>query len=290
MSGLKKYSKNYDVSLINVFGEWSYYKNQNKNDINFIDLFLARKMDYKKDIVGYLKSRMFYLFVGFFSIIPLYNLIKKKKPDFLIIHLLSYIPLILNVLFNFQTKIILRISGFPKLNFFRKMLWRLNSKKIEKIICPTAETMKLLIKKKIFPEEKLILIEDPILEISKIPTLRNEEIPDMLKNKKYILSIGRLSLQKNFKLLLDFFETEAKEDVNLFLVIAGEGEERKNLERMEAINAKNTLILYGGSVNSANALELFNQLDIDGALVGGASLDAEEFCRIVNMASLDKEN
>ena len=65
---------------------------------------------------------------------------------------------------------------------------------------------------------------------------------------------------------------------------------RENLERIEAINAKNTLILYGGSVNSSNALELFNQLDIDGALVGGASLDAEEFCRIVNMASLDKEN
>ena len=44
--------------------------------------------------------------------------------------------------------------------------------------------MNLLIKKKIFPEEKVVLIEDPILEISKIPTLRNEEIPDMLKNKK----------------------------------------------------------------------------------------------------------
>ena len=65
---------------------------------------------------------------------------------------------------------------------------------------------------------------------------------------------------------------------------------RKNLERVEAINGKNTLILYGGSVNSSNASELFNQSDIDGALVGGASLNAEEFCRIVNMASLDKEN
>ena len=65
---------------------------------------------------------------------------------------------------------------------------------------------------------------------------------------------------------------------------------RKNLERVEAINGKNTPILYGGSVNSSNAPELFNQSDIDGALVGGASLNAEEFCRIVNMASLDKEN
>ena len=55
LSGLKKYSNNYDVSLINVFGEWSYYKNQNRNDLNFIDLFLARKIDCKKDFVGYLK-------------------------------------------------------------------------------------------------------------------------------------------------------------------------------------------------------------------------------------------
>ena len=65
---------------------------------------------------------------------------------------------------------------------------------------------------------------------------------------------------------------------------------RENLEKLEAIDPKNTLILYGGSVNSSNALELFNQVDIDGALVGGASLDAEEFCRIVSIASLDKEN
>ena len=65
---------------------------------------------------------------------------------------------------------------------------------------------------------------------------------------------------------------------------------RENLEKIEAIDPKNTLILYGGSVNSSNASELFNQVDIDGALVGGASLEAEEFCRIVSMASLDKEN
>ena len=128
LSGLNKYSDNYDVSLINVFGEWSYYKNKKKNDINFINLFLARKLDYRKDIVGYFKSRMLYLFVGFFSIVPLFNLIKKKKPDILIVHLLSFIPLILNIIFNFHTKIVLRISGFPKLNFFRIILWKLNSK------------------------------------------------------------------------------------------------------------------------------------------------------------------
>jgi triosephosphate isomerase len=40
-------------------------------------------------------------------------------------------------------------------------------------------------------------------------------------------------------------------------------------------------IQYGGSVKGANAPELMAQPDIDGALVGGASLDADEFARII---------
>ncbi|WP_299579327.1 triose-phosphate isomerase [uncultured Microbulbifer sp.] len=43
-------------------------------------------------------------------------------------------------------------------------------------------------------------------------------------------------------------------------------------------------ILYGGSVKSANASALFAQADIDGALVGGASLDAKEFAAICRAA------
>jgi len=43
-------------------------------------------------------------------------------------------------------------------------------------------------------------------------------------------------------------------------------------------------ILYGGSVKSGNAEELFSQPDIDGGLVGGASLVAEEFSKIVRSA------
>jgi triosephosphate isomerase len=39
-------------------------------------------------------------------------------------------------------------------------------------------------------------------------------------------------------------------------------------------------ILYGGSVKSSNIVEIMKQEDIDGVLVGGASLDAEEFARI----------
>ncbi len=49
-----------------------------------------------------------------------------------------------------------------------------------------------------------------------------------------------------------------------------------------ADTAATVRIQYGGSVKPGNASELMGQTDIDGALVGGASLDAEDFARIVN--------
>jgi len=44
-------------------------------------------------------------------------------------------------------------------------------------------------------------------------------------------------------------------------------------------------IQYGGSVKAANASEFFSQSDIDGALVGGASLKADEFIAITQAAA-----
>ncbi len=45
--------------------------------------------------------------------------------------------------------------------------------------------------------------------------------------------------------------------------------------------AENTTILYGGSCNGKNARDLFSQPDVDGGLIGGASLDASEFLAII---------
>ncbi len=46
--------------------------------------------------------------------------------------------------------------------------------------------------------------------------------------------------------------------------------------------ASSISILYGGSVKGNNAIELFSQNDVDGGLVGGASLNADEFTDIIN--------
>lgn len=45
--------------------------------------------------------------------------------------------------------------------------------------------------------------------------------------------------------------------------------------------ADNVSILYGGSVKPANAKEIFSQPDVDGGLIGGASLKADDFCAII---------
>ena len=44
-------------------------------------------------------------------------------------------------------------------------------------------------------------------------------------------------------------------------------------------------ILYGGSVNASNARELLSMENIDGGLIGGASLDVEEFLKIIESVS-----
>ncbi|MEX1670490.1 triose-phosphate isomerase [Zhongshania guokunii] len=54
--------------------------------------------------------------------------------------------------------------------------------------------------------------------------------------------------------------------------------------KKDELLAKGLRILYGGSVKAANAGELFAQADIDGGLVGGASLDAQEFSAICRAA------
>ena len=46
--------------------------------------------------------------------------------------------------------------------------------------------------------------------------------------------------------------------------------------------AKNTSILYGGSCNAQNAKELFANSDVDGGLIGGASLKADDFLKIID--------
>ena len=55
---------------------------------------------------------------------------------------------------------------------------------------------------------------------------------------------------------------------------------RTKLAALDAMIAQSLRILYGGSVKASNARDLFSMPDIDGGLVGGASLKADEFAQI----------
>ena len=79
---------------------------------------------------------------------------------------MTSLPLLLFKIFKFKSKLILRISGNPKLNFFRKFFWSLLNKKLFKITCPTKELSIKLSQKKIFNTEKIFHLPDPVIDIN----------------------------------------------------------------------------------------------------------------------------
>ena len=60
---------------------------------------------------------------------------------------------------------------------------------------------------------------------------------------------------------------------------------RSRIDAQDAKMARHLRILYGGSVKASNAAELFSMPDVDGGLVGGASLSADEFLEICAAAA-----
>ena len=161
---LAKYNSNYKVTLLNVFGEWSdHEKYLNENGVTVKNLSFKFKNLLPK--YGFIQSRFSYLLISLISFLPLLIILKKNKPDFIIVHLITSLPLFLFNLFNFKTKLILRISGYPQLNYIRKKFWQLSSNKISNITCPTFELTKDLIEKNIFEKNKISLLSDAILNI-----------------------------------------------------------------------------------------------------------------------------
>ena len=232
---LTKFSKKFKPYIINSFGEWDGFSDQLKKfNINTIKIF---NLKIKLPIDGFIKSRLFYIFLSIITIFPLIKLIKKDKPDYVMIHLITIPVLIVSFFLKGKTKFILRISGYPKLNFLRRYFWKLSSKNIYKIFTPTTLTKQILIKHNIFKKEKIFLLEDPIIQIRKIASLKNEKITDLPNNLKYIISIGRLTKQKNFTFLINSFAKIRKELNNVKLIIVGSGEEYQELEKL--INTNN---------------------------------------------------
>ena len=234
---LSKYSKKFEPTIINAFGEWNDFSSELKTlNISKINIF---NLNLKLPINGFLKSRIFYIFFSLIVFIPLIQMIKKEKPNYVIIHLITIPMLMASFFLKNETKFILRISGFPRLNFMRKFFWRISSKNLFKIFTPTKITKEILIKNKIFQENKIFLLEDPIIEIRKIVKLKKQTIKDFSKEMRYIVSIGRLTRQKNFLFLIKSFAKIKNQIGNTKLLIIGSGEEEKKLKQFLKKNKLN---------------------------------------------------
>ena len=123
------------------------------------------------------------------------------------------------------------------------------------VTCPTRSTLKRLDELKIFPKKKLKLLYDPIIKVNLINIKKREKIEDRFIGANYILSIGRLTKQKNFPLLIKAFKKILKYYPNLKLIILGEGEDRKKIEKLiEKLKLRDYVFLEGYKKNVFNYL------------------------------------
>ena len=251
VNSIKKYDKKkrYQSFIIDSVGEWEEKKNK-LSDINVIKLY--HKSFYNLLPKGsFLKSRISQIIIFILSFNSLKNLLKKEKPDYLISHLIISLPLVLFFFYEFETKLIIRISGTPKLNFMRKFFWSLFSRKVHIVTCPTKSTMKKLEQLHIFSKEKLKLLYDPVLNIKFVNSQKHEKIEKRFIGIEYILGIGRLTKQKNFALLLNSFKKILVKYPKLNLIILGEGEEKYNLiNKIKILNLEKKVFLLGYKKNT----------------------------------------
>ncbi len=230
--GLNKFSKNIDAKIVNSVGEWNF--KINKSNENF---FVNSKTNIHDKLpkYGFFKSRLSYLIISFFCFFELKKLLVKKNPDYFIAHLIVSLPLLLFKIFKFETKLIIRISGKPKLNFFRKFFWRFTQHNVHKVFCPTVSTRQLLIKNKVFDKEKIYVLNDPIIYVKRFREFKKDKNLNQIFEKDNIICVGRLTKQKNFNLIIDAYKnSEILKRYKIF--IFGEGENKDYLKRKININ------------------------------------------------------
>ena len=236
---LSKFSNgNLFPSIINSAGEWNEYAEEiYSKKIQSIQLQTKFKINTKLN--GFFKSRLEFLKIFLYCYFPLKNLIKKKKPDYLIVHLITSLPIILYLFNKFESKLIIRVSGKVKFNFIRKILWKLASKNFFLITCPTIQSMEDLKILGICPNDKIIFLPDPIINITDINKYKKQK-KDIKFDKKYFLTVGRFTRQKNHKIIFDLISQfkDKLNDINFVIIGSGELKEEylKTLKKKKIEN------------------------------------------------------
>ena len=224
-------SKKFNCKIMNVYGEFdeysSLFKKKNIEEIKLLKNRFVKKLPKK----GFIWSRLNYILIFILSLFPLFVYLKKNKEEIMFIYLLSSLPLFVISFFNLSNKIIFRISGKVHYSYLRRKIWLFAKNKILKILIQTNSAKKRLIKEKIFNRNRILFLEDPIINIDKINYLKNHKIEKKYTKKKFYVAIGRLTKQKNFLFLVRAI-AKILEDQNLNLLILGEGEQKFKIQQL----------------------------------------------------------
>ena len=244
---INKFSKKYKSTIINSIGEWD--NDQKNNLVNFLDF---QNKNYEKlPRFGFIKSRISFIIIFIKCFWKLKKVLKKERPEYLIVHLMTSIPFVLFLLFKFKTKILFRVSGKPKLNFLRKILWKLASKNISLVFCNTAEQRNELIEEKIFSKKKIKVLYDPVFSMSEVIKQRSHKEYDNSFKKNNIIMVGRLTKQKNFEIFVKASKQLYKDNLlkyNTYIFGSGEDEEKLK-ELIKLHNLEENIFLMGNKKN-----------------------------------------
>ncbi len=244
---INKFSKKYKSTIINSMGEWD--NDQKNNFVNFLDF---QNKNYEKlPRFGFIRSRISFIIIFIKCFWKLKKVLRKERPEYLIVHLMTSVPFVLFLFFKFKTKILFRVSGKPKLNFLRKILWKLVSKNISLVFCNTAEQRSELIEKKIFSKKIIKVLYDPVFSISEVIKERSNKEYDNNFKKNNIIMVGRLTKQKNFEIFIKASKELYRDNLLKYnTYIFGSGEDKnKLLELIKLYNLEKNIFLMGNKKN-----------------------------------------
>jgi triosephosphate isomerase len=160
-------------------------------------------------------------------------------------------------------------------------------------------------RRKFFQESNQIIAKkvDMLLESQLVPVVCCGEVIEERKAGKHFEIVEKQIKESLFHLSPQDFESIVIAYEPVWAIGTGETATPEQAEEMHAFIrqlvekkygteiAYATYILYGGSCNAQNALELFHQPNVDGGLIGGASLKVADFVAIIEAAeTVIKEN
>lgn len=245
----------YKIELFLIQNEGIYREKIKKLGINIDYLFDERKDLISNILYRKFKSMIIRVLRYFYCKYPfLIKKLKDRNYDIEIAFLEGYSTVLIANRKNKSKKIAWVHIDLEKHRVLNSNLEKKSYQKIDKIICVSEDSKKSVLN--LYPEnkDKIRVMYNPIDKDNILE--KSKEKIEMKKDKLNIITVGRLSYQKGYDILLQTHKKLIKEGLNYSLIILGEGIERKNLEKyIKENNLENNTQLLGFKENPYSYLK-----------------------------------